>query len=671
MGKEELKKNYVHYYKPASPTDYPKGYEHVLVTESTAEQVVSYLEKKVRVAGDTETTGLNYSTMRAVGAGFCGDDKRAFYFPFRHKVGQELNLSAKWLRVIYERVLLKMETLWFNFPYDGQLLENENLSVENMNVVDVMNMVWITDSNWKSINLKWAAKHFLGWDVETFEQLLGGVENFSYLHPNDCVAYACTDPLINWHLYHLLYPTLSKECPFILKLDNKVVLPLIRAHQVDQTVDKNVLVVLEKEIEENIPVVAKKIYDLCGRVFEINSSDQVARVLEDLGIDTGERTKGRKGQGSRMGTRADALERVEHPIAKEIVYYRQLVKWRSSFVEPLMKAANGGARRFNYFICGVPTGRFKAGKDEHSPDWFIQANAQAILKPHVTTRFAHYVGEGKGVLGWEFNEEKSDLEVEFPEPKLNVRKAIIAPPGYLFVSIDYSGQELRIPANLSGEPSWIKAFQEGKDLHGMVAQEVYGEVNKDLRKKAKVINFGIIYGMSSYSYAKKVNCTQEEGDEFFRGYKGRYRRLFAWIEHEQRQAARSGVCHTAFGRPRRLYHWFSSPDRKVKDFARRSAVNDAVQGTAADIFRISFVNMYHRIFKKYVDKCQFRLAVHDEIDFILRKDSIELLDEIVEIMTVRRKDWPVAMEVGVEIGTSWGDMVKFEKRDGVWKPVPK
>jgi DNA polymerase-1 len=160
----------------------------------------------------------------------------------------------------------------------------------------------------------------------------------------------------------------------------------------------------------------------------------------------------------------------------------------------------------------------------------------------------------------------------------------------------------------------------------------------------------------------------EEAEEFFRKYRTRHPKLFRWIAEIQKRAMRRGIAYTAFGRPRRLYHYFMNPSWKIKAFAKRSATNTTVQGTGADIFRIAFVRLFKSVFDVVPDKTRFQMAVHDEIDWLCRKDSPEMIDKVLDIMRLKRKDWPVPMDVGLEVGTSWGDLVEFKKVDGVWTP---
>jgi len=250
----------------------------------------------------------------------------------------------------------------------------------------------------------------------------------------------------------------------------------------------------------------REIYDLAGRSFNLGSSEQVGNVLYDLGLDTGIR-----GKMGKMGTRASSIEKLDHPIAKKIVRYKSISTWQRNFVEPFKKLIDlNRPVRFKYYITGVPTGRWKSGKDVESRSYFAPVNIQAILRTDKKIKYAYWAGEGKGILGWEFRDEKNDYPVAQPESKMNVRRALVAPEGWFWVKADYVGQEMRIPANLSGEPVWIEAFLNGEDLHSRVAGEV--GVTRD---EAKVINFGILFGMNKWSFMSKFNKSEEYASTFF------------------------------------------------------------------------------------------------------------------------------------------------------------
>jgi DNA polymerase-1 len=381
-----------------------------------------------------------------------------------------------------------------------------------------------------------------------------------------------------------------------------------------------------------------------------------------MGLDTGARNKKNK-----MSTSKKLLEKINHPIIEKILRYREVSKWENTYVKPMLKLADSNKPvRFKYYTCGVPTGRFSSGKDIKN-SYFAPVNAQSILKPKKEIKYLYE--DSSADFGYVLKDEENDYPVEIPKLKINVRHAIKAPEDFYFIKCDYSGQELRIAANASKEQVWIDAFLNGVDLHSMISQKIFGSTSGNLRTQAKAVNFGIIYGASPYSHARDFNKPIHEAEEFFKEYEDANPALFKWIRAIQKKAMKKGMIYTDFGRPRRLHHYMSSPSIKVREYGKRSAVNGFVQGTAADIFRISFVNLTNKVFMKYPEDVKFQLVVHDEIDFWLRKTRLDLLDYIVDIMRIKRSDWAVPMDVGVEIGSSYGDLVEMNKReDGLWFP---
>lgn len=370
---------------------------------------------------------------------------------------------------------------------------------------------------------------------------------------------------------------------------------------------------------------------------------------------------GRKQAGS-LKQFHDKRVRYDRVESSEVLKVKQVVY--DIMVEGELFIANG--------LISHNTGRLAAGSEKKN-SYFSRVNIQAVDKPQSLKKYAHRSDEPGNILGWVFNDEPSDLRVEVPDqdPTKNVRKAILPEPGHYFVKIDYKAQELRIPANLSKEPLWVDTFQKGEDPHTNQAVAIWGKesYDSDKRKKVKPVNFGAIYGATKWAISRSLGIPVEEAGELLDRWWAAVPVLTRWVEMTKRRARRTGVVYTPFGRPRRLHYYFSSPNRKVRAFAYRTAVNSPIQGGGADILKIAFLKL-----AKFIDtltrEIVFRMTVHDELDFSVDKNRIDLLDKMVELMQITRKDWPVPMDVGLEIGNSWGDMVAFEKVDGEWRPCP-
>lgn len=380
--------------------------------------------------------------------------------------------------------------------------------------------------------------------------------------------------------------------------------------------------------------------------------------------------------------------------------------------------------RFNYKLTLVPTGRLAAGGDKKSNGFWANLNIQNIPKPHPADYHVisveecektnpelleagrkedgtledvwYYEWEGKKIkidrifnylmtpIKWDkiitnkeghtakypstfpFKNESSTAKImEGADQHLNIR-SIFKPMSkdHYLMSLDYSGQELRACALLSGEPAWTEAFVHGKDVHRSTAEKIWGAENydKEKRKKAKAANFGIIYGMGAYTLASRNGMTPEEGEEFYRQFQEGLPVLFSWISMVQKQGKKNGTVYTMFGRPRRVAYWYNHPDYRMHAFADRTCANTIVQGTAADISKIAIIKVYKNILSNpnNFDIVRWHSTVHDEINYHVRKDKAKLIaKEINKLMILRMANWPFSFETGLSFGNTWGSLFDF------------
>jgi DNA polymerase I len=239
-------------------------------------------------------------------------------------------------------------------------------------------------------------------------------------------------------------------------------------------------------------------------------------------------------------------------------------------------------------------------------------------------------------------------------------------------AIDYSAQELRIPANLSREPAWMEPFTTGGDVHKSTAIKIFGEENydKDKRKMAKGANFGILYGMTAPNLAERFKMTLAEGEEFYTKYKKGLPTLFAWEDRIKNRAKKQGVVYTYFGRPRRVRYYFANGQ---SSFGYRTVVNTTVQGSASDILKVSMLKLWKNLLNHddYKNDCRWLTTVHDEVDFAIRKEKLnELLPLFIENMRFSLPEWPVVIDCECSIGWNWGELfeIRYDAETGEWHP---
>ena len=595
------------------------------------------------------------------------------------------------------------------------------------NVIDVQAMVYLADTNIKYPSLKASEEWYLGWRGASFEETVTKAQNenavelgrdgeiknlnFFYLTPEEAYNYAAVDAL---GTYLLAFKTMKymKEAKLSGVLDTKCLQPLTRFENETTLLDTKRLKEFSNYYTKALDEVCKRCYATAGHEFNIGSVKEKNAVLKELNITTGEKTS--KGE---MATNKNALQKSLEALDKndpnfqflnDLQNYATLTKQKTSYVDNILEMCetnpfHPNRLRFSYKTCEVPSGRLAAGGDKKNR-FFAALNIQNITKPKISNWYTEKeelvytkIPELKDLLdasgtleecsynghwyyrifGWVFSEIPFEIEgqpdkvVEAFDQNLNIRSTFLPDPGYYWVSIDFNAEELRIPALITKEPVWVKAFSSGGDIHKETAISIWGIENYDKKKRkmAKKANFGILYGMTAKNFAEDFGMTMDEGEEFVNNYKASLGTLFKWVAGQEKAAEKNGTVYTLYGRPRRTKWYFAQDKWSWKSFGKRTAVNTTIQGTGADILKLVLI----RLFKKYylgeenngkplTDKVRFKNTIHDEINYQIRKDCLnEILPGIMQIM--RLKIHPpydsFNMEVGLEIGNRWGQSVGF------------
>ena len=382
---------------------------------------------------------------------------------------------------------------------------------------------------------------------------------------------------------------------------------------------------ISKEYHQELSIIEKNIYKIAGQEFNINSPKQLAEILFDkLNIPT----KGiKKSAGGSISTRESELEKIkeDHPIAKEILKHRELQKLLSTYIDTLPSFISGDGRlRASFIQTGTTTGRFASNNP----------NLQ-----NIPTRT-----------------EKGN----------SIRNAFIAKPGYLLVSFDYSQIELRVAALLSQDPYFIRSFKQGKDIHTAVAMKVFNvneeNVTAEMRRRAKIINFGILYGMGVNALRENLGTDRKEAQIFYDNYFKQFPTIRGYLDSIKDFAKQNGYTITLFGR-KRYFPAIKSPVPFIRAMAERMATNAPIQGTAtADIIKIG-MKKADKVLKekKLDDQAKLLLQVHDELIYEVKKDKLE---EVIDIVKNSMEDIipskflegldPVPLRVSVAYGQSWG-----------------
>lgn len=710
--KEKDKANYVPWVGAVPKIEnWYKNFNFVLVESMEDLEKIFNDKKDYYMAFDTETTGLDFEEIDLVGYSFCLDGKTAYYVPVYH-FQYSGNLGEESVKFIYDRMCEAKKVFMYNMRYDARIMEyygykdnKEELDkkrwlyakfdMSKVSYYDVSVPVWIADTNIKYPSLKWASLHYLGIEQLHFDEVIEDAGSFFYLNPSDnqdTVFYAAADALCTF-LLATNTVRYFQEGGWSAKFDNMMLYPLLHYENEKIWIEGSVLKEYYKIATDRVDKLERDVYNMIGNQINLNSPIQVSQAFERLGIDTGQRTdSGAMAVGIKVLADLPKEYVDNYPALRSYIEYKKTAKLISSYIKPFLKEyERRGYCRFAYKTTEVPTGRLACGKDGKN-SFFSPINAQSIPKPHVKMEDVFDLGdrslfskEDNIIMGYKFVYSSYDENgkhiipddsryigwVEGMDDDLNIRMSIspklLKDDGddeFLYTSFDYAAEELRIAANLSREPNWVKAFTSGDDIHKSTACAIWGEehYNRDYRKMAKYANFSILYGASSHSlYADSRYGFKslQEAEDFYNKYKKALPVLFQWQDRIIASAKRKGMIQTYFGRPRRLRSYYEN--RQI-GFANRSAGNTSVQGVAGDILKMVMIKLWKVLFNndEYKNDVGWRVAIHDEIGYSIRATKLmEIMKLIKETQSVKLKDWPVEIMTDPSVGWSMGRVYDF------------
>lgn len=548
----EDKNTYEHYVKPAHVMDnFEEVYklEHRLIR--SYDELYNFYKNEFKpntfFAWDTETTSLNAEQGvktgdlvegKIVGYSFTQDGHIGYYVPVSHP---DYSLGYKALKIFYAMICRSKLNLLYNCRFDMRFLEamtpekydytpeqDEKIykfDLSGIKYIDVQNTVWLADTNVAMPSLKKSEKHFLGWNPPTFSETIGDESNFGYLPAEQGYRYASLDALATYHLFFKTEKYYT-EAGAAAKLDNDLLYPLMRLENTPINVDHDYLQSMRGDVLKHLEDLKKYLFETAGREYNINSGRELVTIFQQLGIDTGKRTK-----TGIMETNIKAIEGYvashgDSEYLNKLVEYKKLLKFDNSYLEKMleMSEAENVAKhpiRFCYFTNKVPTGRLASGTDGKN-SYFSKLNFQSLPKPHSHNYHVHkatpeQIANGEDLCGYIFNDDPNGSLglAEGQDPHLNVRKAFCPIDNdSVVVSVDMCAEELRLVANIYKEQTWIKAFNSGQDVHKSTACKIFGEENycKEARKKAKCISGdSLLYTDIGIIKIRDVNPNRIEG----------------------------------------------------------------------------------------------------------------------------------------------------------------
>jgi DNA polymerase-1 len=592
----------------------------VVNTETALGQLMGELEKAQSLAIEVETTGERAALADLVGIAISPARGKAFYIPLGHQgLNQPPQLPlaqvAARLKPILENA--SVGKIAYNGKHVMAVLAGCEVKLENLNF-DPMLAAYLLGE--KNLGLKALAFNKLGVEIVTPTELTGTGKkqgSLSLLEVSRVADYACASVDVVWSLKDSLETELRGQGLWQLFTEVEMALiPVLVAMESDGILlDTDLLREMSLEMGKELLRLEKEIYGSVGHQFNINSPQQLGRVLfEDLKLPQSRRTK------TGYSTEASVMEALRgvHPIIEFILQYRQLSKLKSTYVDALPVLINHKTGRVHttFNQTGTATGRLSSS----------DPNLQNIP---IRTELGN-----------------------------KIRKAIIAPPGAYLLSADYSQIDLRVLAHLSQDPGLIAAFAHDEDIHATTASKLFGipndEVTSEMRRNAKTVNFGVIYGMSDYGLEQATNLSREEAAQFIALYFEKYPKVKEYLEATKEQARKLGYVQTVLGR-RRFLPEINSANRMVREAAERMAINAPVQGSSADIIKIAMINL-HREMERRNLKSKMLLQIHDELLFEVPEGEVEEMKSLVSELMPRAVELRVPLKIDIKLGRNWGEM---------------
>lgn len=592
-------------------------HQYFLCNDAQAYQtLVQNLLQQSEFCFDTETTGIDANAAELVGMSFSYKKGEAYYIPFTDDYAQTVE-TLKIFKPVFENE--SIAKVGQNLKYDIIMLRWYEIQVQGP-LFDTMLAHYLIEPDQKH-NMDFLAALYLNYEPIAIETLIGekraGQLSMRTVALEQIMPYACEDADVTLQLKQILHPLLERNKVF--KLFAEVEVPLMRVLVNMETegvrINPDFLNQLSTDLQKDITVIESNIYQSCGTTFNIASPRQLGEILFDhLKIDTAAK-KTRTGQ---YATGEDVLSKLEHvhPVVKMVLDFRELVKLKNTYVDTLPQMINKRTGRIhtNFMQTVAATGRLSSNNP----------NLQNI--PIRTNR-------GK-----------------------EIRKAFISRNNnFTLLSADYSQIELRIIAHFSNDASMIEAFKNKIDIHAATASKVYGvalaDVDATMRRNAKMVNFGIIYGISAFGLSQRLNIPRKEAAEIIENYFMQYPTIKSYMDNSIQMARAKGYVETILGRKRFLRD-INSANATVRGFAERNAINAPIQGSAADLIKLAMIDIDAEIANQNL-RTRMTLQVHDELVFDVPLDEIDLVKPIIKQKMENAMQLHVPVDVEIGMGNNW------------------
>ena len=583
-------------------------------------------EEAGEVAVDTETNSLDPHQANLVGVSLSTKILKACYIAIGHKSKKCINkdLVLKKIKPLLEDPSVKK--IGQNIKFDFIVFFRHGIELNSME--DTMLMSYVLDAGKNRHNMDTLSVIHLGHKTIAFKDLVGSGKkeiNFSDVDVEKAKDYAAEDADITLRLYKKFKKNLKAEkMTNVYEIFEKPMIKILAFMEIEGIkIDSKFLKLLSSKFEKKIKTIQNEVFKISKKEFNIASPKQLGEIIyNDLKIASLKKTK----KGS-FATSASVLEDLAfkgHKFPKLVLDWRQLSKLKNTYSDSLPEHINPKTKRVHtsFLLAATTTGRL-ASSDPNLQNIPIKSE------------------DGK-----------------------DIRKAFIAESDYALISADYNQIEMRILADLADVKELKKAFKNNEDIHSLTASQIFNidikKVNEDQRRKAKAINFGIIYGISQYGLAKQINVSNQEADEFLNSYFSKFPEIKVYMDQTIKFCRKSGYVSNIFGR---RSHFININDKNynVRNFQERAAINAPIQGSASEIMRLAMIRLSKRLNDKKYKKTRMLLQIHDELIFETPKQDAKkiekvIIEEMTSVAHSEQHSFSIPLTVDVNIGNNWGTL---------------
>ena len=603
-----------------------KNQYHLISDPKEIDDWIKDAENIGEVAVDTETSSLDPHQADLIGISLCSKIGKACYIPIAHKSKKNIdkNIVLKKLKTLLEDPSIKK--IGQNIKFDFIVLYKHGISIQSME--DTMLMSYVLDAGKNRHNMDTLSEIHLGHKTISFKDMVGTGKkqiNFSEVDVEKAKDYAAEDADITFRLYKKFYQSLKEEKMInIYEVFEKPMIKILAFMEIEGIkIDNNFLKILSNKFHKKIERIQNEVFKLSKKKFNIASPKQLGEIIyNDLKIAGLKKTK----KGS-FATSASVLEDLAfkgNKFPQLVLDWRQVSKLKNTYSDSLPEHINPKTKRVHtsFLLAATTTGRL-ASSDPNLQNIPIKSE------------------DGK-----------------------DIRKAFIAKKDHVLISADYNQIEMRILADLADVKELKKAFKNDIDIHSLTASQIFNtdikKINQDQRRKAKAINFGIIYGISQYGLAKQINVSNHEAEEFLNSYFYKFPEIKVYMNKTIKFCRKSGFVNNIFGR---RSHFLNINDKNynVRNFQERAAINAPIQGSASEIMRLAMVRLKQNLDLKKNNETKMLLQIHDELIFETPKDDAKRISKIIstEMASVRNSDqhsFSIPLTVDINIGVNWGDL---------------